>query len=365
MRAEKAYLVRLRLLERFLSEKFSYLRRVCISSDICASEKTSTVLREFPPGLLPTAVSVELALYTGYIEPYDPLSMLIIAPVGSGKTELLKAYTENRGIALYNDFTSYGLTGLLGQIQAGLIRHVMVADLVRLTARGNPVWHQILLTLNALIEEGVQNIDTFHIRFHSPTPVKAGVITALTTDEWKARRKQWIRLGFLSRAVPISYHIAPEDIIRGEQALYRAEPTFKPVKLDFPEKPVCIAIPEKHKEALMRLGRVIAAVNRDETRFRSHRHVLAMAKASALRGNRTEVDESDVKLLKALSVLWLSPYSGDEPSFRIMLTLPATPNRILDALSSLYSPATIYRRLNYLEHLKAIKREGDEWIPNL
>ncbi|MEM0008004.1 MAG: hypothetical protein QXR89_07060 [Candidatus Bathyarchaeia archaeon] len=322
-------------------------------------------MRKFPPGLLPTAISVELALYSGYIEPYDPLSMLIIAPVGSGKTELLKAYAENRGVALYNDFTSYGLTGLLGQIQAGLIRHVMVADLVRLTARGNPVWHQILLTLNALMEEGVQNIDTFHIRFHSPTPVKAGVVAALTTDEWKARRKQWMRLGFLSRAVPISYHIAPEDIIRGEQALYKAEPAFKPVKVNLPEKPLSVNVPERHKEALMRLGRVIAAVNRDETRFRSHRHVIAMAKASALRENRTEVNEEDVKLLKALSVLWLSPYSGDEPSFRIMLTLPATSNQILSELSNLYSPATIYRRLNYLENLKAVRRDGDKWVPNL
>jgi hypothetical protein len=314
---------------------------------------------------LPIAYTVELALYSAYVEPYDPLSLLIIAPVGSGKTELLKAYSVNKGTVLYNDFTAFGLTTLLGQIQAGIVKHVMIADLVRLTARGNPVWHQILLSLNALIEEGITRIDTFHIHFQSPTPIKAGVIAAFTTDEWKVRRKQWIRLGFLSRAVPVSYHLAPEDIQRGEEAIYKAEQAFKPIPLKLPEKPLPIHVPEKLKEALMKLGRIIAAVNQDETRFRSHRHVLAMAKASALREGRTEVSEGDINLLKALSVLWLSPYSGDEPSFRIMLTLPAKSTQLMDSLSHLYSSATIYRRLNYLEKLKAIRRIGEEWHPNL
>ncbi len=362
---EKAYLAKVKALEYFLSERLSYLTKACISSDIYASEKRCASMRETPPGLLPIAYSLELAIYSAYVEPYDPLSLLLIAPVGSGKTELLKAYSANKGLTLYNDFTAYGLLSLLGQIQVGMIRHVMVADLVRLTARGNPVWHQILLTLNALIEEGVQNIDTFHIRFHSPTPVKAGVIAALTTGEWKARRRQWIRLGFLSRAVPVSYHLAPEDIQRGEEAIYKAEQAFKPVKLNFPEKPIAVQVPEKLREALKRLGRVIAAVNRDETRFRSQRHILAMAKASALRNSRTEVAEEDLSLLKALSVLWLSPYSGDEPSFRIMLSLPAKTSQIIDALSPHYSPPTVYRRLAYLEKLKAVRRTGEEWHPNL
>jgi ArsR family metal-binding transcriptional regulator len=90
-----------------------------------------------------------------------------------------------------------------------------------------------------------------------------------------------------------------------------------------------------------------------------------MAKASSLRQGRDEVNEEDVSLLKALSVLWLSPYSGDEPSFRIMLTLPASTSHIIDALAPLYSRATVYRRLQRLEQLKAVKREGGEWIPNL
>lgn len=280
------------------------------------------------PGLLPIAYSVELALYSSYVKPYDPLSLLIIAPIGSGKTELLKAYSANRGVALFNDFTAYGLYALLSQVQAGLVKHVLVADLIRLTMRSPAVWHQILLTLNALIEEGVQRVETFHVRFQSPQPVKAGVIAALTTDEWKARRKQWIQYGFLSRAVPVSYHLAPEDLLRGEEAVYKAGRAFEPIRLDLPDKPVNVVVPEKRKDELKRLGRIIAAVNRDETRFRSHRHVLAMAKASALHEGRSEVSSEDIKLLKALSVLWLSSYSGDEPSFRIMLMLPASASKL-------------------------------------
>jgi len=102
-------------------------------------------------------------------------------------------------------------------------------------------------------------------------------------------RKQWIRLGFLGRAVPVSYRLAPEDILRREERLYRGEAALKPVKLDLLDKPVRVAVPQGHAVALKRLGRVIAAVNQDEMRFRSHRHILVMAKASAIREGREEV----------------------------------------------------------------------------
>jgi len=347
-------------------EKLSQLVVYCLTENrMSLHTYLSEMGSKAPAGLLPVAYAVELALYSGHLEPYDPLSLLIIAPIGSGKTELLKAYAVNKGVVLFNDFTAYGLYTLLSQVQAGLIRHVLIADLVKLTMRGPAVWRQILMTLNALIEEGITHVETFHVRFQSPKPVKAGVIAALTTDEWKTRRKQWIRYGFLSRAIPVSYRLAPEDIQRGEESLYEEKTPFNPVKLEFPEKPVKVEVPDKYRNILKRLGRIIAAVNRDETRFRSHRHVLAMAKASALRQNRTEVDESDIQLVKALSVLWLSPYSGDEPSFLIMLLLPTSTSRIVDSLAPRYSRATIYRRLKHLEQLKVVKRVGEEWHINL
>jgi hypothetical protein len=348
------FVERLKALADFLSQGVGYIGNTPLS------EKSHV-----PPGLLPIKHCVELALYSAYVKDVDPLSLLIIAPVGSGKTELLKAYAINRGVTFYNDFTSYGVYQLLSQIQAGLVRHVLVGDFVRLLARGKAVVREIVATLNALIEEGVQNIETFFVHFHSPKPVKAGVIAALTTEEWRLRRRQWIRMGFLSRALPVSYVLAPEDKLRGEGLIYEGREAFKPIELKLPSENIDIVVSESRKGDLKRLGRVLAAVNNDETGFRSHRHVIAMAKASALRQGRSKVNEEDISLLKALSVLWLSPYSGDEPSFRIMLMLPAKSTQLVDSLSQLYSPATIYRRLNYLEKLKAIRRIGEEWHPNL
>jgi hypothetical protein len=347
------YTARFKDLVAFLSQRYRYIGNTPLS-------ETSV-----PPGLLPVKHCIEAALFSSYVKGVEPLSLLIIAPVGSGKTEQLKAYAVNKGVAFYNDFTAYGLYTLLSQIQAGLIRHVLVGDFVRLLARGKAVVREIITTLNALIEEGIQNVETFFVRFHSPNPVKAGVIATLTTDEWRLRRKQWMRYGFLSRALPISYALAPEDTLRGERMIYEGREAFKPIELKLPGEAVDIAIPEPRKRELKRIGRVLAAINRDETGFRSHRHVIAMAKASALHQKRAEVDESDIQLIKALSVLWLSPYSGDEPSFRIMLQIPASTSRLVDALAPLYSRATVYRRLRRLEQLKAVKRIGEEWILNL
>ena len=75
--------------------------------------------------------------------------------------------------------------------------------------------------------------------------------------------------------------------------------------------------------------------------------------------------KEDVDLLKALSVLWISPYSGDEPSFRIMIELPKTSSQLIEALSSQYSKATIYRRIQHLSQLKAVREEHGVWYANL
>lgn len=348
-----------------VSRKAYHLTNLPIASDTPLPEMIRGGLRHAPPGLLPAALAVELALFSAYLKGERPISLLIIAPVGSGKTELLEAYSENRGVALYNDFTSYGLTSLLSQIQAGIVKHVLVSDLLRLVARGPSVWTQILTTLNSLMEEGVRNIDTFFVRFHSPTPVRAGVIAALTTEEWKRRRDSWIRYGFLSRAVPISFMLAPEDVLRGEEAVYEGKQVFQKVRLEFPDSQAEVEVPEPQKGKLMRLGRILAAVNGDETRFRSQRHVLGMAKASALRAGRNRVEDEDVELLRALSILWLSPYTGDEPSFWIMLELPKTPGQLVEALAPRYSRATVYRRIQRLKELGAVKEEDGMLHPNL
>jgi hypothetical protein len=172
-------------------------------------------------------------------------------------------------------------------------------------------------------------------------------------------------MGFLSRALLASYVLAPEDVLRGEGLIYEGREAFRPIELRLPGEAVDVSLPGPRGEELRRLGRVLAALNRDETGFRSHKHVIALAKASALREGRYEVSREDIGLLRALSVLWLSAYSGDEPSFRMMLRLPATASELVEALAPLYSRATVYRRLEHLSRLVAVREEGGRCVANL
>ena len=251
----------------------------------------------FPPGLAPIALAVEATLFSAYVRGLKPLSLFLIAPVGSGKTELLSCYAHNKGIRLFNDFTAYGLCSTLNEVKAGIVRHILIPDVLRLTARSSTVRRQILATLNSLTEEGITRIETFNIRFSSMQPVRAGVIAAITTDEWRARRRSWMRIGFLSRAIPISYTLAPEDILRGEELIYSGKEAFKPIDLIFPEEPVDVEIPLNMKDKLKRIAYALAAVNRDETRFRSHKHVIAMTKSLALRAGRRSVVDEDIAVI--------------------------------------------------------------------
>jgi hypothetical protein len=61
--------------------------------------------------------------------------------------------------------------------------------------------------MNGIIEEGVAAMSTYAtpglVTFNMP--VKVGLITAITTDEFKDNRHNWKKKGFLSRTIPFSY----------------------------------------------------------------------------------------------------------------------------------------------------------------
>ena len=58
----------------------------------------------------PLKKMVECALISPYIKNEKPLSLLIVAKAESGKTSIMKAYRQNKGLVYVSDCTAYGLT---------------------------------------------------------------------------------------------------------------------------------------------------------------------------------------------------------------------------------------------------------------
>jgi hypothetical protein len=149
---------------------------------------------------------------SGFIKNARPLSCLLIAPVGAGKTTTLLKFSTNKNIMALSDVTPYGLTKLLSEIKMKGIKHLIIYDLVEPMSRGRASVNNLIGFFNSLIEEGIFKISTAFIEVKEP--INLGLITCTTEKEMKDKRRGWLGIGFISRLIPISFDYTSTDIIQ-------------------------------------------------------------------------------------------------------------------------------------------------------
>lgn len=148
---------------------------------------------------------------TGYITNGYPLSCIIIAPVGAGKTMAVKKIIYNNRLMGFSDFTPYGFAKCLTEIRARNIKHLVIFDLIEPLARNQSIASATLGFLNSLIEDSIFRISTGFIDIKEP--IQMGLITTIPKPELSDGRRKLIRMGFLSRLLPISFDFSKGDII--------------------------------------------------------------------------------------------------------------------------------------------------------
>lgn len=149
---------------------------------------------------------------SGFIKNAEPISALIVAPVGAGKTTGLKKISINKNILALSDVTPFGLTSLLSEIKTKGITHIIIFDLVEPMSRSRSVVNNLIGFLNSLIEEGIFRIKTGVMEIKEP--IKMGIITCTTDKEIQDKRRGWLSIGFISRLIPISYTYTKTDVIQ-------------------------------------------------------------------------------------------------------------------------------------------------------
>lgn len=149
---------------------------------------------------------IELILLSGWIKNADPLSLIISAKVGGGKTELIKQYSNTRGVRFLSEATAFGIkSAFLRDIQSGQIKHLMIGDLLVPLSKQKKTRDDFIAFFNTIIEEGVNSIHTYAQHWHGKKPVKCGLITTIAEPDLLSRSRRWAALGFLSRAIPLTY----------------------------------------------------------------------------------------------------------------------------------------------------------------
>ena len=313
---------------------------------------------EKPYGLNAELEFAKTIIASGWLTGTRPLSGLIISQPDSGKSESLMCFSGCKGVLVVNDLTAYGLARLVEDLKSA--HHLVIPDLLKVLQRNPRVANELISMLNIMSEEGLLRIQTFYTQLYLEKPLRRGFLTSLTIEAFNRRRRHWRAIGFTSRPIPFFFGYNEEDLARARETIKRNEEVFKPMSLE-PRGPVEVSISEEHANEVEKIAIFMSSINADFTAFRTLRNAITMVKARAALRGVSEVEEEDIKFLRAMVPFWFNPILGNDCDYYIIHCLPARTGEIINELDGLYSERTIHYRLRELKERKVIIKKNGIW----
>ena len=236
---------------------------------------------------------LKLVITTGKIKNAHPVSMLLLANVGGGKTEILKKFNKNKGIAYVTDATAYGLTKeYLNEIEKGNIHHIMIPDLITPLSKQTATRQGFISFLNGLIEEGIADMHSYAVQFNTKKDLKCGLITALAKEDFDKNYYRWSNMGFLSRCIPVSYSYGTKEIKQIFDHI-SAEDTIKNTKEKVKNIKKHIKGNEEIHKKLYPIVNYAMNKSREKYGFRKLKQFKTLLKANAYLNERNAINMDD------------------------------------------------------------------------
>jgi len=252
---------------------------------------------------------LQIVLASGKIKGEKPLSAIVIAPVEAGKTSIIRRVCFKAEPALYlTDATAYGIiraSNGLRDFKEGRYTHLVIPDLLTCLGHKRDTVRALIHFLNSLIEEGIVNISTYATHLMGTVEIRAGIITAIPKEPFFDKRRGWEKIGFLSRALPISFDYSVATQIEIFKYIQNQEHLREVVqKLKLPKTCRSISLPFNMAQKIKPYALALAASHSRYQRiygFRYQRQLQAFAKAIALLEGKNTVDDDCIKELARLA----------------------------------------------------------------
>lgn len=249
--------------------------------------------------LEPVLNIVQTAIYTGRLANDSPVSLCLVAESQSAKSQCLIYYSETKSLKLFSDITAKGLTNEVRAIESNQLRHIVLLDLHMIVSHNRYTTDRALLTLGALMEEGIGSVsDAGGIVSFDGLP-KIGVLMAVTPDFWIQKRGHWRKTGFLTRFITVRYEYTEATQNRIHTAVRDGVILPDPKSITLPDKPISVEIQPKHADIIMSQAQQWALLN-DDQGFRYHKQLRRMLKACSLIDNRDLTNSADIDRLMSI-----------------------------------------------------------------
>lgn len=230
---------------------------------------------------------VTTVLWSGQVEKERPLSMILVAPPGAGKTSVLE-HMECVTSHFFSDFTSREVLGAINGNQN--ITHLLLGDFLSVFGHNKST---IKLSINLLARLTGDTMRQKPWSGEEIAPKRLGFISAIPPEDLNKREvKTHIRSGgFASRFIMAKYNYSQKTIERIHKFI-REGKYRKDAQIPINIKPgnIVVEVPSEIAKDLDALAR---SIKQDEIGFRAHHHLRTLACSVARMKSRNVVTKSD------------------------------------------------------------------------
>jgi hypothetical protein len=245
-------------------------------------------------GLEPIIDLVKTIVWTGQLRGERPVSAILCAPIGSGKTSVLWKL-QSEVTEFFSDFTSREARPAL---KKDYVTHLLIGDLLSVLGHKQGT---VKLSINILAKLTGDRLTRDPWTGDEIAPRMMGVITAIPPEELYSRQCKpflWSG-GFASRYIIVRYDYDLKTIRRIHEYIKSDAYTKEaPYAFHVDRGQLEVAIPPSISDKISLLARTI---KHDPIGARAHHHLRALTKARARMRGSVVVNEEDFKAVDEFS----------------------------------------------------------------
>lgn len=246
---------------------------------------------------------LRLIIQSIFIPPtHKPLSALLIAKAGLGKTIKLERLRKFDFVYYTVDITPKKLLDFLDKVERGEKKFLVIPDYIATLGHSKKTVDLFRSLMRSVIEEGLTDIDAYGLERHYGKKVRCGLISGITPEYFNQNSRIWKSDGFLSRFLPFSYSHTPVTITKVLQNIRMN--MGEPNKFEMKIKTKKLYEPE-HDDAMdVRMQNIMykcGLVAPKEAPYRAYIQIRALCQASAILRDSKKVELQDIELIELLS----------------------------------------------------------------